>query len=66
MQGSEVAQIREALNVSQAEFSRQFGVNLHTLRQWERKNNTLDSAAAAYMHCIKRDAATVLALLQPE
>ncbi len=63
MQGSEVTQIREDLNISQAEFSRKFGINLHTLRQWERKDTALDSAAAAYLTCIKRDAEGVIALL---
>lgn len=66
MNGSTVTQIREKLGHSQAEFARRFKINLHTLRQWERKDNALDSAAAAYIGCISADALLVQALLEKQ
>ena len=59
MLGSNVKKIREEIGASQSVFAENYGVNLFTLRQWERKETPLDSAAAAYMECIAFDAETM-------
>lgn len=63
MNGQDVIRIRQQLDMNQTAFAKQFQINLHTLRQWERKNTPLDSAAAAYLNCISGNAAMVLECL---
>jgi len=63
MNGQDVTRIRQQLDMNQTVFAKQFQINLHTLRQWERKNTPLDSAAAAYLSCISGNATMVLECL---
>lgn len=66
MKGCDVKKVREKAGLSQSQFCEQYGLNLFTLRQWERKDTELDSAVASYMKCIKRDAEVVKKLLHEE
>ncbi|HEU5047677.1 MAG TPA: hypothetical protein VFT64_07530 [Rickettsiales bacterium] len=66
MNGKTVATIRKEVGLSQAEFSRNYGINLYTLRQWERKDTPLDSAVVSYLTCIKANPELVLKLLVDE
>lgn len=61
MNGNDVREIRNALGMSQTEFCQHFKINLHTLRQWERKDATLDSCCTAYLHCIRVNPSTIQA-----
>ena len=55
MEGKDVKKIREKTGMSQSVFAESYGINLFTLRQWERRDSELDSAVTAYMRCIKAD-----------
>lgn len=63
MDGYQVKNTRQILGMTQTKFAAQFKINLHTLRQWERKGSQLDSAVAAYLTCIAADPSLVLACL---
>lgn len=63
MNSSDVKNIRSQTGMSQTEFARCFHINLYTLRQWERKSSTLDSAVSAYLTCISVDAEIIRQLL---
>ena len=66
MQGDDVKRIRQSLGLSQAQFSEQFQINLHTLRQWERKNTQLGSVANAYLTCIESNTELVMGCIDAE
>ena len=45
--------IREALGMSQAEFSRAYGIPLKTLQHWEQRRHNPDRTASAYLWAIE-------------
>ena len=56
MNGRDVKRIREeVVFLSQSKFSEIYGINLYTLRQWERKGTDLDKTVSTYIECIKKD-----------
>lgn len=64
MNGSDVKKIRTKTGLSQSQFCGAYGLNVFTLRQWERKNTPLDATATSYLTCIKVDASAIARLLQ--
>lgn len=46
--------VRENLNMSQSEFSRNFGIPLATLRNWEQGRRDMDATAEAYLKAISK------------
>ena len=46
--------VRENLNMSQSEFSRNFGIPLATLRNWEQGRRDMDATAEAYLKTISK------------
>ena len=63
MNGSDVKKIRSRVEMSQSQFCDHYGLNVFTLRQWERKNTVLDKTATAYLACISKDPETIQKLL---
>jgi putative transcriptional regulator len=57
--------IRQALKLTQEEFSRRFGIPLGTLRDWEQGRKEPDAAARAYLVVIGRNPAAVSEALHP-
>src|SRR5690349_20635988 len=51
--------IRQALKLTQEEFSQRFGIPLGTLRDWEQGRKEPDAAARAYLLVIARNPAAV-------
>jgi putative transcriptional regulator len=51
-----VREIREHLNMSQAEFAARFLFNLNTLRDWEHGRRVPDVATKAYLYAISKNA----------
>lgn len=49
-----VAEIRKNLHMSQAEFAREYHLNVKTLRQWEQGVRVPDSTSLAYLECISK------------
>ena len=46
--------VRKSLNMSQAEFSKSFGIPLATLRNWEQGRRDMDATAEAYLKAISK------------
>ncbi len=63
MKGSDVREIRTKAELSQSQFCEQYGLNVFTLRQWERKDTVLDATASAYLKCIARNGDMITKLL---
>jgi putative transcriptional regulator len=61
----DVRKIRQALNLSQAEFSGRFGIPIATLRDWEQGRRKPEGAARALMLVIKSDPEAVTRALTP-
>lgn len=57
--------IRQALKLTQEEFSRRFGIPLGTLRDWEQGRKEPDAAARAYLVVIRRNPVAVSEALHP-
>jgi putative transcriptional regulator len=57
--------IRQALGLTQEEFSARFKIPLGTLRDWEQGAAEPDACARAYLTVIARDPAAVAAALTP-
>jgi putative transcriptional regulator len=55
--------IRRALELTQEEFSRRYGIPLGTLRDWEQGRVEPDQATRSYLTVIARDPETVYHLL---
>ena len=51
--------VRHRLGMTQVEFSQTFGFPLATLRDWEQRRSTPDSAARSYLTVIDREPAAV-------
>lgn len=47
--------VRENLGLSQAEFSRRFGLRLRSLQEWEQARRLPDLAVLTYVRVIERD-----------
>lgn len=47
-------EVREKLNMSQQEFSKNYGIPLATLKNWEQGRRKLDATAMAYLRAIMR------------
>src|SRR5437762_6457347 len=58
-----VRTLRRALELTQEEFSRRYGIPLGTLRDWEQGRVVPDQATRSYLTVIARDPETVYRLL---
>ena len=61
----DVAAIRKAAGLSQAEFSNQIGVSAATLRNWEQKRRTPEGPARVLLALLARDPNIVKRILEP-
>ena len=59
----DVKAIRLRLKMTQAKFAALFGLNLGSLRNWEREGRLPDTATRAYLVVIKRDPTAVIKAL---
>jgi putative transcriptional regulator len=55
----DVKAIRKQVNMSQAEFSRTYGISKRALQEWEQGGRQPDSAARAYLTVIAKEPAVV-------
>jgi putative transcriptional regulator len=55
----DVKAIRKQVKMSQAEFSRAFGISKRALQEWEQGGRQPDSAARAYLTVIAKEPAVV-------
>jgi putative transcriptional regulator len=55
----DVRSIRKHVKMSQAEFSRAYGISKRALQEWEQGGRQPDSAARAYLTVIAREPAVV-------
>ena len=62
----DVKAIRKRLKMSQAEFSRAFGISKRALQEWEQGGRQPDSAARAYLTVIAKAPAVVRRALAGE
>jgi putative transcriptional regulator len=62
----DVKAIRKQVRMSQAEFSRAFGISKRALQEWEQGGRQPDSAARAYLTVIARAPAAVRRALASE
>src|SRR5258706_11851624 len=62
----DVKAIRKRVKMSQAEFSRAYGISKRALQEWEQGGRQPDSAARAYLTVIAREPAVVRRALASE
>jgi putative transcriptional regulator len=62
----DVRAIRKRVKMSQAEFSRAYGISKRALQEWEQGGRQPDSAARAYLTVIAREPAVVRRALANE
>jgi len=62
----DVKAIRKRVRMSQAEFSRAYGISKRALQEWEQGGRQPDSAARAYLTVIAREPAVVRRVLAGE
>jgi putative transcriptional regulator len=62
----DVKAIRKRVKMSQAEFSRAYGISKRALQEWEQGGRQPDSAARAYLTVIAREPAVVRRALANE
>ena len=62
----DVKAIRKRVKMSQAEFSRAYGISKRALQEWEQGGRQPDSAARAYLTVIMREPAVVRRALAGE
>lgn len=62
----DVKAIRKRVKMSQAEFSRAYGISKRALQEWEQGGRQPDSAARAYLTVISREPAVVRRALARE
>jgi putative transcriptional regulator len=62
----DVKAIRKQVKMSQAEFSRAYGISKRALQEWEQGGRQPDSAARAYLTVIAREPAVVRRALAAE
>ena len=58
-------EVREGLQLSQAEFAQRFGMSLRSLQEWEQARRLPDSAVLAYLRVIKYNPRAVQSALRP-
>ncbi len=56
--------IRQALQMTQEEFSARYGFNLYTLRNWELNRRHPDQAVLAYLYAISKNPQQIADLLK--
>ncbi len=62
----DVRAIRKRVKMSQAEFSRAYGISKRALQEWEQGGRQPDSAARAYLTVIAKEPAVVRRALRSE
>lgn len=62
----DVAAVREKTGLSQERFAAAFGLNVHTLRNWEQGRRVPDGPARILLLAIDREPATMMRLLGTE
>ena len=62
----DVKAIRKGVRMSQAEFSRAYGISKRALQEWEQGGRQPDSAARAYLTVIAKEPAVVRRALASE
>jgi putative transcriptional regulator len=62
----DVKRIRKRVKMSQAEFSRTYGISKRALQEWEQGGRQPDSAARAYLTVIAKEPAAVRRALGSE
>ena len=62
----DVKAIRKGVKMSQAEFSRTYGISKRALQEWEQGGRQPDSAARAYLKVIAKEPAVVRRALAGE
>jgi putative transcriptional regulator len=62
----DVKAIRKSVKMSQAEFSRAYGISKRALQEWEQGGRQPDSAARAYLTVIAREPGVVRRVLASE
>ena len=62
----DVKAIRKRVKMSQAEFSRAYGISRRALQEWEQGGRQPDSAARAYLMVIAKEPAVVRRVLARE
>jgi len=58
-------EVRESLELSQAEFAHRFGMSLRSLQEWEQARRLPDLAVLAYLRVIERNPRAVQTALKP-
>jgi putative transcriptional regulator len=58
-------EVREGLQLSQAEFAQRFGMSLRSLQEWEQARRLPDSAVLAYLRVIESNPRAVQSALRP-
>ena len=59
-----VREVREMQGLSQAEFSRRFGLSLRSLQEWEQVRRLPDAAVLTYLRVIERNPKAVQSALE--
>jgi putative transcriptional regulator len=59
-----LTELRDRLGLSQAEFAKQFALNLRTLQDWEQGRRQPEDVARAYLRVIERNPDAVRAALK--
>lgn len=62
----DIKAIRKHLNMTQQEFADVFGVNVHTLRNWEQGRRRPEGPASVLLRVIQREPEAVLRALHDE
>jgi putative transcriptional regulator len=62
--GPEIKQLRERLGFSQAEFARRFGLDLASLKNWERERRIPEQGNCLLLRMIEEDPGTVARLVR--
>lgn len=60
----DVASIRKNLRLTQKQFSKQYHINLQTLRNWEQEKRFPDTTTLAYLMCIAKKPKIINDILQ--
>lgn len=59
----DITAIRKNLNMTQKQFSKEYHINLQTLRNWEQEKRYPDATSLAYLICIAKQPQTIRDLL---
>ena len=58
--------IRLSQKMSQSQFSKEYKINIETLRAWEQGKRTPDSVSTAYLSCIQKSPEVISNILHSE